>query len=305
MPEISWQTNFAYRVSTELTVASNAPNPIHMDRKVDTNRMPELPDTENPTRTLNGRIRHSACRWCYDALPLEVLCQQAKRIGLEALDLLLAEDYPIVRKYGLTCAVTTGVPGGIESGLNRIENHDAIVAYFENALPLARENGSPNVICFSGNREGMDEEQGLENCVSGLERIVPIAEREGVTVIMELLNSKRDHPDYMCDRSPWGIELCNRISSERFKLLYDIYHMQLMEGDIIATIKEHHKFFGHYHTGGAPGRNEINSSQELRYPAIMRAIADTGYQGFVAQEFIPTAADPLKSLEEAVGICDV
>jgi hydroxypyruvate isomerase len=255
--------------------------------------------------SLKGNIHHSVCKWCYRNQTLKEVCQKAKDIGMEAIDLLGVDDYPTLKKFGLTCAVTSGVPGGIKTGLNRLENHDAIVEFFEHTLPIAKDNGSPNVICFSGNRGGMDAEQGLENCAMGLKRIAPIAERHGVTVIMELLNSKRNHADYMCDNSPWGVELCDRVGSERFKLLYDIYHMQIMEGDVIDTIKEFHTYFAHYHTGGVPGRNEIDDTQELYYPAIMRAIVETGYQGYVAQEFIPASDDPLNSLELAVKICDV
>ena len=255
--------------------------------------------------SLKGNIHHSVCKWCYRNQTLEEVCQKAKDVGMEAIDLLGVEDYPTVKKYGLTCSTTKGVPGGIKKGLNRTENHDEIVEFFEHTLPLAKNGGSPNVICFSGNREGMDAEQGLENCAIGLKRIVPIAERHGVTVIMEQLNSKRNHADYMCDNSPWGVELCDRVGSERFKLLYDIYHMQIMEGDVIDTIKEYHPYFGHYHTGGVPGRHEIDDTQELFYPAIMRAIVETGYKGYVAQEFIPASDDPLNSLEIAVNICDV
>ncbi len=254
---------------------------------------------------LKGNIRHSACRWCYNDLSLDELCQAVQRIGLESIDLLEVEDYETLAKYGLTCAVTSGVPGGIENGLNRLENHDSIVEHFERVIPLAKNGGSPNVICFSGNRDGMSDEQGLENCSIGLKRIAPIAEKHGVIVIMELLNSKRDHPDFMCDHTLWGVELCKRVGSDQFKLLYDIYHMQLMEGDVIDTIKEFHTYIAHYHTGGAPGRNEIDDTQELFYPAIMRAIVETGYKGLVAQEFVPTNEDPIASLEAAVNICDV
>lgn len=257
------------------------------------------------SHSLKGNIRHSVCKWCYKKQSLEELCQAAKRIGMQSIELLNVEDYELLAKYGLTAAVTWGVPGGITSGLNRVENHDKIVEYFEHTLPLAQKGGSPNVICFSGNRDGMDDELGLENCAIGLKRIAPIAEKHGVTVIMELLNSKRNHADYMCDYTSWGVELCKRVGSDRFQLLYDIYHMQIMEGDVIDTIKEFHPYFGHYHTGGVPGRHEIDETQELFYPAIMQAILDTGYQGFVGQEFIPASDDPIASLEAAVHICDV
>ena len=253
---------------------------------------------------LKGRVRHSVCKWCYKDIPLETLCQSAERIGLESIELLKVPDFPTLQKYGLKCAMVDGVPGGIGKGLNRRENHDKIVAFFEETLPLTAKAGFPSIICFSGNREGMSDEQGLENCVAGLKRIAPLAEKHGVTVCMELLNSRINHPDYMCDRTPWGVEMCKRVGSERVKLLYDIYHMQIMEGDLIHTIRDSQQYIGHYHTGGVPGRNEIDSSQEIYYPAVMEAIVATGYKGFVGQEFIPKK-DPLSSLAEGVRICDV
>jgi len=254
---------------------------------------------------LKGRINHSVCKWCYGGIPLDEFCKAGREMGLQSVELLEVKDFPTLKKHGLTCAVVSGVPGGITSGLNRIENHDKIVEFMELALPTAAEFGAPNVICFSGNRKGQDDEKGLENCAIGLKRIAPIAEKHKVTVIMELLNSKVDHHDYQCDKSGWGVELCKRVGSERFKLLYDIYHMQIMEGDICATIKDKHQYFGHYHTGGVPGRNEIDDTQELHYPRIMEAIVATGFKGFVAQEFIPKRPDALASLKQGVQICDV
>lgn len=254
---------------------------------------------------LKGRIQHSACKWCYGKIPLETFCQAAREIGLAAVDLLEVRDFPILQKHGLACGMVTGVPGGITKGLNRTENHDQIVEFFERTAPQVAEQGFPNLICFSGNRKGMSDEEGLENCARGLRRIMPIAEKHKVTLCMELLNSKRDHHDYMCDHTAWGVALCKRVGSERFKLLYDIYHMQIMEGDVVDTIRENHPFIGHYHTGGVPGRNEIDETQELYYPRIMEAIVATGFKGFVAQEFIPKRADPLASLKQAVRICDV
>lgn len=185
---------------------------------------------------LKGRINHSVCKWCYGRIPLDEFCKAGREMGLQSVELLEVKDFPTLKKYGLTCAVVSGVPGGITSGLNRIENHDKIVEFMELALPAAAEFGAPNVICFSGNRKGQDDEKGLENCAIGLKRIAPIAEKHKVTVIMELLNSKVDHHDYQCDKSGWGVELCKRVGSERFKLLYDLYHMQIMEGGIWATI---------------------------------------------------------------------
>jgi hydroxypyruvate isomerase len=264
-----------------------------------------LQAADDATSKLKCRIRHSVCQWCYGKIPLDDLCQAAKAIGLESIDLLEIKDFPTLKKHGLVCAMVSGVPGGIGSGLNRLENHDKIVEFFERTAPIVAEHGYPNIICFSGNRKGMSDEQGLENCAAGLKRIVPIAEKHTVTVCMELLNSKHDHHDYMCDHTPWGVELCKRVGSERFKLLYDIYHMQIMEGDMIATIRANHQYIAHYHTGGVPGRGEIDESQEIYYPAVMKAIVETGFKGFVAQEFVPKRPDALASLKQGVQICDV
>jgi hydroxypyruvate isomerase len=260
---------------------------------------------EASSAKLKGSINHSACRWCYSKIPLDDLCRAGKEMGLQSIDLLEESDFPTIEKYGLICAMVSGVPGGITDGLNRVENHDKICSFFEHILPIAAQRKYPNVICFSGNRKGMSDEQGLENCATGLKRIAPIAEKHGVNVCMELLNSKRNHKDYMCDHSVWGIELCKRVGSERFKLLYDIYHMQIMEGDVIATIRESHQYFAHYHTGGVPGRAEIDETQETYYPAVMKAIVETGFKGFVAQEFVPKRSDALASLRQGVQICDV
>jgi hydroxypyruvate isomerase len=261
-------------------------------------------DSTSPSK-LKGRIHHSACRWCYGKIPLDDLCQAAREIGLQSIDLLETKDFPTVKKYGLICAMVSGVPGGISSGLNRLENHDQIVAFFEKTAPVVAEYGFPNIICFSGNRKGMSDDQGLENCAIGLKRIAPIVEKHKVTACMELLNSKRNHKDYMCDHTAWGVELCRRVGSERFKLLYDIFHMQIMEGDLVDTIRENHQYLAHFHTGGVPGRGEIDDTQEIHYQAVMRAIVGTGFQGFVAQEFVPKRPDALDSLKQGVLICDV
>ena len=254
---------------------------------------------------LKGRINHSVCKWCYGKIPLDEFCAAARGMGLQSVELLDVKDFPTLKKHDLTCAVVGGIPGGIGNGLNRVENHEKIVAFMEQTLPAAADFGAPNVICFSGNRAGLDDEKGLENCAIGLKRIAPIAEKHKVTVIMELLNSKRNHKDYQCDHTAWGVELVNRVGSDRFKLLYDIYHMQIMEGDVCDTIKEHHQAIAHYHTGGVPGRAEIDDTQELNYPRIMEAIVATGYKGFVAQEFVPKRPDALASLKQGVLICDV
>jgi hydroxypyruvate isomerase len=250
-----------------------------------------------------GAIQQSVCKWCFPDMSLEALAVEAKRIGLRSIELLGPGDFETLRRHDLICAMVNG-PTSIPTGWNRVENHDRFVAAFEERLQVVADAGYPNVICFSGNRDGMDDEQGLENCVVGLQRILPVAERLGVTICMELLNSKVNHPDYMCDHTAWGVELAKRLDSERFKLLYDIYHMQIMEGDVIRTIRDNHQYIGHYHTAGNPGRNEIDDSQELNYAAIMRAIRDTGFQGYVAQEFIPTR-EPIAALAEAYAICNV
>ena len=252
-----------------------------------------------------GRIHHSVCKWCYPKIELEALAVAGKEFGLRSIELLEVKDIPTVQKHGLTCAMVSGIPGGITKGLNRLENHDAIAAWFEATAPTVAQLGCENVICFSGNRAGQSDEDGIKNCAVGLKRLLPIAEKHKVVLVMELLNSKVNHADYQCDLSNWGVALCEAVGSERFKLLYDIYHMQIMEGDVIATIKKNHKWYAHYHTGGVPGRHEIDETQELNYPAIMQAIVATGFKGHVAQEFIPARPDALASLKQGVGICDV
>ncbi|MGA4644449.1 TIM barrel protein [Limisphaera sp. 4302-co] len=258
---------------------------------------------------LKGRIRHAACRWCYNDIPLEELCRAGKEMGLEGIDLVGPGDFPVLKKYGLVCSMVSNPVidglGGITHAWNRVEHHDKLVQAYEQRIRETAEAGFERLICFSGNRAGLDDEQGLENCERGLKRILPVAEKYKVTLCMELLNSKRSHRDYMCDHTAWGVELVKRISSERFKLLYDIFHMQIMEGDICDTIRENHPYIDHYHTGGVPGRNEIDETQELYYPRIMQAIVATGFKGFVAQEFVPRNRDKLASLRKAIQICDV
>jgi hydroxypyruvate isomerase len=261
-----------------------------------------------------NRIRHSVCRWCYQNIPLEELCLAASQIGIPSIELVMPADLPLLEKHGLTCAMVSfpvgKTPVGTEVGcieraFNRIEHHDTLVEIYQPHLWAAAAAGAKQVICFSGNRDGISDEVGLENCATGLRRLLPLAEELGIKLVMELLNSKVDHPGYQCDHSAWGVELCERLGSEHFGLLYDIYHMQIMEGDVIRTIREYHRWFAHYHTGGVPGRNEIDDTQELNYPTIMRAIADTGYQGHVGQEFIPSHPDPLASLRQGIAICSV
>ena len=254
---------------------------------------------------LKGNIRHSVCSWCYPDLSLDELCLLAKDIGLVGIDLIGPEGWPTLKKHGLISTMCNGAELSLTEGFNHTEYHPQLIENYTRQIELVAAAGYTNLICFSGNRNGMDDETGLLNCVAGLKQILPLAEEKGVVIQMELFNSKVDHPDYMCDNTAWGIELCKRLDSPNFKLLYDIYHMQIEEGDIIRTIRENHRYFGHYHTAGVPGRHEIEENQELFYPAIMKAIVETGYEGFVAQEFIPTREDPTESLRKAIALCDV
>lgn len=254
---------------------------------------------------LKGNINHSVSRWCFNGIPLEKLCEECVKIGIKSIELQGPDEWPIIQKYGLTCALPQGAGLGIERGFNDPKLHDELVASYEAIFPKLKAAGLDKIICFSGNRRGLSDEQGVINCAQGLKRLMPSAEKHGITLVMELLNSKVNHPDYQCDHTEWGVKLCKEIGSERFKLLYDIYHMQIMEGDVIATIKKHHKYIAHYHTAGVPGRNEIDNSQELYYPAIMKAILETGYKGFVGQEFVPKHLPPIESLKQGIEICDI
>lgn len=275
-----------------------------------THLLPRLAAAEEATPTrLKGRINHSACRWCYKDISLDDLCKAGKEMGLVAIDLLNPADFPTVKKHGLVCSMVSNPVidglGGIPKAWNRLEHHDKLVQAYEQRIKETTDAGFERLICFSGNRAGLDDEKGLENCAIGLKRILPLAEKNKVTICMELLNSKRNHKDYQCDHTAWGAELVKRIGSERFKLLYDIFHMQIMDGDVCETIKESHQFFDHYHTGGVPGRGEIDDTQELNYPRIIQAIVATGFKGYVAQEFVPKRPDALASLRQGVRICDV
>lgn len=254
---------------------------------------------------MKGKINHSVCKWPYDKIPLEEFCVAVKKIGITSIELQGPDEWPVLKKHGLNCAMPWGAGLGIEKGFNDPQYHDELIKSYSEIIPKVAKAGYDKIICFSGNRNGLDDETGLKNCTTGLKKLMKIAEENKVTMVMELLNSKVNHKDYQCDKSKWGVELCKQVGSERFKLLYDIYHMQIMEGDVISTIKEYHPYFAHYHTGGVPGRNEIDDTQELFYPAIMKAIVETGYKGFVGQEFIPSRKDPLASLKQGVEICDV
>ncbi|MBS1554474.1 MAG: TIM barrel protein [Bacteroidetes bacterium] len=254
---------------------------------------------------VKGKINHSVCQWCYSDIPLDELCAAAKRMGIKSIDLLNSTQWATAAKYGLTCAMAYANDWGLQRGFNNPAFHEQLLKDYSANIPKAAEAGLKNVICFSGNANGLTYEQGLENCARGLEPVMKVAEKYNMLVSMELLNSKVDHKDYQCDRTDWGVKLCEKLGSPSFKLLYDIYHMQIMEGDVIATIRKNIRYISHFHTGGVPGRHEIDDTQELYYPTIMKAIVETGFTGFVAQEFIPAKQNKLKSLKKAVKICDV
>lgn len=254
---------------------------------------------------LKGNIQHSVCRWCFSDISLEELSRQAYNMGIRGMDLLDPDEWETAGRYGLECAIAQGAGLGITRGFNDPDLHQELIRSYLNIIPKMAEAGIRQIICFSGNRNGISDEQGLENCAKGLKRLMPEAEKYGVRLVMELLNSKVDHADYQCDHTAWGVELCKRVGSEHFKLLYDIYHMQIMEGNVIATIRKYHPFISHYHTAGVPGRNELDETQELYYPAIIRAIQETGFEGYVAQEFIPKYPDKLGSLKAGIQVCDI
>jgi hydroxypyruvate isomerase len=249
-----------------------------------------------------GRINQSVSKWCYGKIKLDEFCAICKKMGIKAIDLLGPKDFPTLKKYGLECSMIN--THGLTKGLNRKANHEQCLAQIRSAIEAASEYNYPNVITFPGNRAGMPDDVGMENMVIGLKQVAGYAEEKKVTICIEYLNSKVNHKDYMFDNMAWGVEVCKRVGSERVKILYDIYHAQIMEGDIIRTLSNNHEYIGHYHTGGNPGRNEIDETQELYYPAIMRAIVKTGYQGYVAHEFVPKR-NPITSLANAVRICDV
>ncbi|HRI59991.1 MAG TPA: TIM barrel protein, partial [Saprospiraceae bacterium] len=243
--------------------------------------------------------------WCFNDVPLDEFCVFVKQVGITAIDLVGPKDWETLKKHGLDSSMCNGAEINLVDGWAEPKFHEQLVKNYTDMIPLVAKAGYKNLICFSGSRRGMDDETGLKNCVTGLKKILPLAEKNGVIIQMELLNSKVDHKDYMCDKTPWGVELCKRLGSENFKLLYDIYHMQIDEGDVIRTIRDNYRYIGHYHTAGVPGRHEIDETQELYYPAIMRAILETGFKDYVAQEFIPANANKLASLSSAIDICDV
>jgi hydroxypyruvate isomerase len=253
---------------------------------------------------LKNNINHSVCHWCFGKIPLEDFLITLNELGVKAVDLMGPKEWPLLKKYNIHSTMCNGAEISLTEGWNDPQYHEVLIKNYSEMIPKVAEAGYTNLICFSGNRRGMDDKIGLQNCIDGLSKIMALAEKHGVVIQMELFNQV-NHPDYMCDTSAWGIELCKGLGSESFKLLYDIYHMQIQEGDIIRSIQNNHQYFGHYHTAGVPGRHEIDESQELYYPAIMRAILATGYTGYVAQEFIPEREDKIESLKQGFLICDV
>lgn len=251
------------------------------------------------------KLAQSVSRWIYDNIPLDDFCKQLAAMGYTGVDLLGPDEWAVPKKHGLICTMAYGpTTMQIGHGLNRLEHHDDFVAQSEKLLPQIAAAGIPNMIVFSGNRKGQDDATGIQNCITGLKRLAPLAEQHGVTLCMEYLNSKVDHKDYAFDNMRYGVEICRGVGSKRVKLLYDIYHAQIMEGDVIRTLRDNIEHIGHFHTGGVPGRKDIDDTQELYYPAICRAIVATGFDGWLAHEYIPKA-DPMGTLKKAFAICDV
>ena len=254
---------------------------------------------------LKGNINHAVCRWCYDFLSLDELCIAAKEIGITAIDLVGPGEWAVLQRHGLHSSMCNGAEISLEEGWNDPDHHAVLVKNYTALIPLVAKAGYQNLICFSGNRKGKDDETGMRYAAEGLQKVLPLAEKHKVNLVMELLNSKIDHKDYQCDHTLWGVDLVKKTGSENLKLLFDIYHMQVDEGNIIQNIKDYHPYIAHYHTAGVPGRHEIDETQELNYTAIMRAIVSTGFKGYVAQEFVPARTDQIASLQQAISICDV
>ncbi|MFP5078914.1 hydroxypyruvate isomerase family protein [Pedobacter sp. JCM 36344] len=267
--------------------------------------LPAFALAEYKNTMLKGNVNHSVCRWCFGNVDLDKLCVEAKKIGIKAIDLVGPGDWATLKKHGLDSSLCNGAELGIDDGWNEPKFHADLIKRYTEMIPKVAEAGYKQLICFSGTKRGKDNETGWKNCVDGLKQVLPIAEKYNVVLVMELLNSKVNHKDYQCDNTPWGVELCKRLGSENFKLLYDIYHMQIDEGNVISTIKNNFQYISHYHTAGVPGRHELDENQELFYPAIIKAIISTGFKGYLAQEFLPSKKDIFKSLNDAVMICDV
>lgn len=270
---------------------------------ITTNSIAQSKDMDKDFK-LKNNINHSVCQWCFANYPLEEFLKILNGLGIKAVDLIGPNDWPLLKKYDIHCSMCNGAEISLTEGWNDPKNHEILIQNYTEIIPKVAEAGYTNLICFSGNRNGMNDYVGLQNCVDGLSKIMPLAEKHGVVIQMELFNQV-NHPDYMCDSSIWGVELCKHLGSDNFKLLFDIYHMQIQEGDIIRSIQNYHPYFGHYHTAGVPGRHEIDETQELYYPAIMKAILDTGYTGYVAQEFLTTWDDKIAALKDAFTRCDV
>ncbi|MBC8985948.1 TIM barrel protein [Pedobacter sp. N36a] len=267
--------------------------------------LPSFAIEPDQSTALKGNVNHSVCQWCFGDMELDALCIEAKKIGIKAIDLVGPSGWPTLKKHGLDSSMCNGAEINLVDGWNDPKFHATLIKNYSEMIPKVAAAGYKQLICFSGNRRGKDDETGLNNCVEGLKKVIGIAEKHNVVLVMELLNSKVDHSDYQCDTTKWGAELAKRLGSENFKLLYDIYHMQIDEGNVISNIKKYHPYISHYHTAGVPGRNEIDDTQELFYPAIIKAILATGFKGYLAQEFIPRYKDKIKSLRDAVNICDV
>lgn len=267
-----------------------------------TARSAQSPGAPAPAK-LKGHLKQSVSRWCYGGISLDDLCKAAAGMGLLSVELLDEKEWDVPGKYGLTCAMPNG-PGGIAVGWNKAENHADLIKKSEHLLPIIAAHKFPNMILLSGNRGGTSDADGIRNCITGIKQIAPLAEKVGVTLCLEVLNSRHDHPDYHFDKVDWGVEVCKGVGSPRMKILFDIYHVQIMEGDVIQRIRDAKEWIGHYHTGGVPGRNEIDDTQELNYRPVCKAIVETGFQGYLSHEFIPTR-EPLASLREAVVLCDV
>ena len=283
------------------TAATMASLPLHA---ANSNKELTTPIDASIKTPLKNNIRHGVCHWCYSDIPLEEFLIAIKKIGIGAVDLMGPKEWPLLKKHGIHSSMCNGAEISLTKGWNDPQYHQKLIENYTALIPKVSAAGYTNLICFSGNRNGMSDSQGLANCIKGLKEIMPLAEAHGVVLQMELFN-QQNHPDYMCDSTEWGVALCQGLGSDNFKLLYDIYHMQVQEGDIIKTIRDYHEYLGHYHTAGVPGRNEIDERQELYYPAIMKAILATGYEGYVSQEFVPADQDVLASLKKAIEICDV
>jgi hydroxypyruvate isomerase len=267
-------------------------------------RTPLSAEGQSGPAVTRGRLKQSVSRWCYNKIPMPEFCKAVAAMGLTAIDLLEEKDWSIVRDHGLICSMAYAGGGTIPDGLNVRANHDAIVKNFEQNIPVAAAQKIPNVITFFGNRRGMPDDEAIANCIDGLNRVKKIGEEYNVTICVELLNSKVDHKDYQGDHTAFGVKVVKAVASPRVKLLYDAYHMQIMEGDLIRTLRENKEYIAHVHTGGVPGRHELDDTQEVTWKAVSAALVEMGFQGYMAHEFVPTR-DPLTSLREAVALCDV